>query len=121
MDLSKWSPMTVLAIVVIVILLIAGAVVTVAHPESLSFSDYFDDVTKVLAALGLAVPIGRGIHFGLRDQNPAPVPAATVLEPLLARQEQTWMPASDVMPNAEGSDSEDNDEDVPLPPRGQHA
>jgi hypothetical protein len=73
MDLTKWSPMTVLAIVAITILLVTGALVTVISPNILSFDDYFSDVTKVLAALGLAVPLGRGIHFGLRDSKPRAV------------------------------------------------
>jgi hypothetical protein len=43
-----------------VIVVIAGAVVTIIRPASLTFHDYVLDVTILVAALGLGAGIGRG-------------------------------------------------------------
>ena len=51
---------TILVCVLALIVVIAGAIVTIIRPGSLPFHDYVLDVTIVLAALGLGAGIGRG-------------------------------------------------------------
>jgi hypothetical protein len=51
---------TLLVCALALIVVIAGAVVTIIRPGSLPFHDYVLDVTIVLAALGLGAGIGRG-------------------------------------------------------------
>lgn len=51
---------TYLLLVLALVVVIAGAVVTIVRPASLTFHDYVLDVTILVAALGLGAGIGRG-------------------------------------------------------------
>lgn len=64
MDLSKWGPMTVALVVIVVIAVGAGGGVVITHPETLTFQQYLDDLKAfALAVAGLGV--ARGVHLGL--------------------------------------------------------
>lgn len=58
--LDEWGPVTVLMILVAVIAVVAGGVVVVVHPESLSFDAYLDDLKAFAVALA-GLGVGRGI------------------------------------------------------------
>lgn len=58
----------------------AGAVVVIVHPESLSFGEYLNDVTKAGAGAGL-LAIGRGLHLGLSSNT------QTTVEHVVAKAE----------------------------------
>lgn len=51
---------TYMLLALALVVVIAGAVVTIVRPASLTFHDYVLDVTILVAALGLGAGIGRG-------------------------------------------------------------
>jgi hypothetical protein len=58
--LDNQPVVTLLVCALALIVVVAGAIVTIIRPGSLPFHDYVLDVTIVLAALGLGAGIGRG-------------------------------------------------------------
>ena len=52
---------TILTLAIAVIVVIAGAVVTIVNPDRLPFSEYIQDVSIVAGALGVGSGIGRGL------------------------------------------------------------
>lgn len=65
-DLSKWGPITVLAVVG-VLLVLAGGVVNVIVEDAYSYREFIDDVKYLVAALAAAAGVGRGLSlFGRR-------------------------------------------------------
>lgn len=60
---------TYMLLVLALIVVIAGAVVTIVRPSSLTFHDYVLDVTILVAALGLGAGIGRGAIAAAKTQN----------------------------------------------------
>lgn len=52
---------TILTLVAALVAIIAGGVVTIIKPESLSFHQYVQDIAFMAGALGLGSGIGRGI------------------------------------------------------------
>jgi hypothetical protein len=61
LDLSTWGPLTTLAIIGALIVLIGGAVsVATGH---LTFEQYLNDLKPVAAALAGGAAIGRGVRL----------------------------------------------------------
>jgi hypothetical protein len=55
------APVVTIALLVLAtIVVVAGAVVTIVQPGTLSFHQYVQDVAVLAAALGLGAGIGRG-------------------------------------------------------------
>jgi hypothetical protein len=52
---------TILTVAAALIAVIAGGVVTITNPQTLSFHQYVQDVAFMAGALGLGAGIGRGI------------------------------------------------------------
>jgi hypothetical protein len=69
-DFSKWGPATVLVVVIAAVVALAGGLVTLVHPESLSFSTYLQTLVAAAGAAGL-LGIGRGVH-ALSPARPEP-------------------------------------------------
>jgi hypothetical protein len=67
-DLNTWGPMTVLAVVASLLLLLGGVVEVVTTPYT--FGMFLNDLKPVAAALGGGAAIGRGLRL-------APHPVAT--------------------------------------------
>jgi hypothetical protein len=65
-DFSKWSPLTILAVAVVLVVVVGGVVNTALGHET--FSQYLDDLKGIAAALGVGAAVGRGIHFAGRDK-----------------------------------------------------
>jgi hypothetical protein len=61
---------TFLLLALALVVVIAGAVVTIIRPASLSFHDYVLDVTILVSALGLGAGIGRGAIAAAKVQHP---------------------------------------------------
>lgn len=61
LDLSKWGPATFLVVAIVLLVVAAGGVVTVVHPESLAFDDYLKTLVGAAGAAGV-LGIGRGLH-----------------------------------------------------------
>lgn len=65
LDVSRISSekpvVTILTLVAALVAIIAGGVVTIVKPESLSFHQYVQDIAFMAGALGLGSGIGRGI------------------------------------------------------------
>jgi hypothetical protein len=60
-DLSTWGPLTTLAVIGALIVLLGGAVsVVLGH---MSFHEYLDDLKPVAAALAGGAAIGRGVRL----------------------------------------------------------
>jgi hypothetical protein len=74
-DFSKQGPVTIILVLVASIAAIAGAVVTIVHPETLSFNDYLDQLAKFAGALGL-LGIGRGIHHAAKESAKRTTPSS---------------------------------------------
>lgn len=79
-DFSKWSPLTVLACVVIGVVVVGGAVNTIVGNES--FSGYLDDLKTLGTFVGGGVALGRGVHYAGREigGRPATGPKARRVE-----------------------------------------
>lgn len=64
------------------VVVIAGAVVTIIRPDTLPFDKYVQDVALLTAALGLGAGIGRGVqaagNAGTSTDTTATPPAAPV-------------------------------------------
>lgn len=69
---------TILLLVLAVIVVIAGAVVCIVQPSTLSFSQYVQDVAILTAALGLGAGIGRGAIAAAERGAVAPTDAVVV-------------------------------------------
>lgn len=64
-----------------VIVVVAGAVVTIVRPSTLEFHQYVQDVALLTAALGLGAGIGRGVEAaGGVPVTPSSSTTATVVE-----------------------------------------
>lgn len=61
-DLLDNHPVTTLLIAIVVIAALAGAVVTIVHPDTLPFATYLDRLEEFAKALGL-LAIGKGIKL----------------------------------------------------------
>jgi Trk-type K+ transport system membrane component len=61
--LSSDKPVfTAMVLALVLIVVIAGAVVTITNPNTLSFHQYVTDVTTLAGAIGLGAGVGRGIE-----------------------------------------------------------
>ena len=59
MDFSKWGPLTVLIVGLVLLCTTSGVVVTIIKPETLSFDQFLNDVSKFVFGLaGLALAHG---------------------------------------------------------------
>ena len=63
---------TYLLLVLALVVVLAGAVVTIVRPASLTFHDYVLDVTILVAALGLGAGIGRGALAAAKVEHDEP-------------------------------------------------
>jgi hypothetical protein len=74
---TTWGPATVLAIALSVIGAVAGAIVAIVHPATLSFSTYLTDLLGFAGVSGVTA-IGHGIlnngtpAIGAKTAPPAP-------------------------------------------------
>lgn len=66
--LNDLPVVTYMLLVLALVVVIAGAVVTIVRPSSLTFHDYVLDVTILVAALGLGAGIGRGAIAAAKTQ-----------------------------------------------------
>jgi hypothetical protein len=67
------SPIVTITLCVLaLIVVIAGGVVTVVQPTTLSFDAYVQDIAIALAGLGLGSGIGRGVIAGAKHANAPP-------------------------------------------------
>lgn len=64
--LDEWGPITVLAIVVVVIVLVSGGVAVIVNPDKYTFSMYVDDLKGLGVVVG-GTAIGRGLLSGLTN------------------------------------------------------
>jgi hypothetical protein len=72
LDFDTWGPLTTLAVIGAVVVLVGGAVsVALGH---YTFEQYLDDLKPVAAALAGGAAIGRGVRL-------APHPPARTLRP----------------------------------------
>jgi hypothetical protein len=71
-NFSQWGPATVLAVLLAGIVTVVGGVVTVAHPETLSFAQYLADLKTTLVGVGV-LAVGRGIHLAGQQVSDAHV------------------------------------------------
>jgi hypothetical protein len=63
MDLSSDKPVfSALVVLIVAVVTIAGAVITITHPDTLPFHEYIQNVSIMAGALGLGAGIGRGIE-----------------------------------------------------------
>lgn len=75
MSFTTWGPATVLLVLVAVIVVAVGGVVTITHPETLSFSDYLDDLKQLgfaIAGLGGARALFAHAQAKTLDVPPQP-------------------------------------------------
>lgn len=63
---------TYLLLALALVVVLAGAVVTIVRPASLTFHDYVLDVTILVSALGLGAGIGRGAIAAAKVHNDEP-------------------------------------------------
>lgn len=61
-DLKTWGPMTVLAVIAVVLVL-GGGVVNVIVDDHYTYRAFIDDVKYLVAALAGAVGVGRGLSL----------------------------------------------------------
>lgn len=74
--LEDWGPMTVLVFIVVVIIVLAGAVVTIVNPDQLTFELYLKYLVGAAGGAGL-LGIGRGIRKqGLPEDKPPAKPGS---------------------------------------------
>lgn len=63
-NIKEWGPLTVLIIALTVIITIVGGVVVIVHPETLSFDQLINVLSKFVIGAG-ALSVGNGIqHHG---------------------------------------------------------
>lgn len=84
--LDEWGPITVLILIAATIVLGGGIVVVIVNPETLTFQQYLDSVSKLVIGGG-ALGVGRGIMAGLTNLGiavhlPAADPSARVADHL---------------------------------------
>lgn len=60
LDLSKWGPITVLAVAAVLLVLVGGLVEVVTDP-AYTYRAFLDDLKWVAAALAAGAGIGRGV------------------------------------------------------------
>ena len=60
---------TIVLCALAVIVVIAGAIVTIAAPKTLPFHDYVQDIAIALAGLGLGAGVGRGAIAAARSNG----------------------------------------------------
>lgn len=60
---------TALVIVMAIIVVFAGAVVTIVRPDSLTFHAYVLDVVLLAGALGIGAGIGSGVTAAVKANN----------------------------------------------------
>jgi hypothetical protein len=72
-----------LVLLLAAIVVIAGAIVTIANPSDFPFRDYVEDVTILAGALGISTGIGAGIAAltNGRDKPVSPPPTKPTEEP----------------------------------------
>ena len=75
--LNRWGPMTVLMVLVVTIVVLAGAVVSIVNPDTLSFEEYLDTLVKAAGAIA-ALGIGRGVLEGMKHNAQAKTAEAAV-------------------------------------------
>lgn len=77
---SSWGPVTVLLIGIVFILTVAGAVVTIVQPDTLSFESYLDKLQEFLIALGI-LGVARGAKIGLERSGKNGMPGDITTHP----------------------------------------
>jgi Trk-type K+ transport system membrane component len=70
-----------LVLLLAAIVVIAGAIVTVANPQHFPFRDYVEDVTILAGALGVSTGIGAGIAALSNGKNKTAAPPPTAKSP----------------------------------------
>jgi hypothetical protein len=91
LDLSSWGPVTMLLVAITTIAAIAGSVVCIVHPETLTFEQLLSQLQKFAIGLGL-LGIGRGIHNqgkAIAGTETATQPADAVIAPAQPTQPAT--------------------------------
>lgn len=76
--LNQWGPMTVLLVLVVAVVVLVGGVVAVVNPDSLSFDQYLDSLTKAAVGIGV-LGVGRGI-LGAGEKNAQATTAKAAVE-----------------------------------------
>lgn len=60
---DSWGPATILIVVVTVLAVLAGAVVVIVNPDTLSFQTYLEDLQRFLGAVA-GLGLARAVHLG---------------------------------------------------------
>jgi hypothetical protein len=117
--LNRWGPATVLVVLTVLIIVLAGAVVTIARPASLSFQAYLTALAGAAAASGL-LSLGRGqAHAGASHAKAAQTFAnAQASRPMTLQAPMVHIGggADDAKAMAGSSSSWSSAQDVPEPP-----
>lgn len=71
MKTLKEQPVTILLCAAFVLAALAGGVLVIVHPATLSFNDYLSELAKLATALGI-LGVGRGIHAASKAAHPEP-------------------------------------------------
>jgi hypothetical protein len=81
-DLSSWGPVTVLLVVITAVAALAGAVICIVHPDTLTFEALLNDLEKFAIGLGL-LGVGRGVaaHGRALAASGTPPAAASNVSP----------------------------------------
>ncbi len=80
---ERYAPgASALVLLLAAIVVIAGAVVTIANPSDFPFRDYVEDVTILAGALGISTGIGAGIAAIANGKTKTAVPPAHTTKPL---------------------------------------
>jgi hypothetical protein len=67
-DFSTWGPITVLVVLLTGLTALGGLLVVILHPDTLTFEQYLDDLSKFVVGAGL-LGIGRGVHAAARASS----------------------------------------------------
>lgn len=67
LDLSTWGPLTTLAVIGALVVLVGGAVEVAITPYT--FADMLNDLKPVVAALAGGAALGRGVRFAPHPPN----------------------------------------------------
>jgi hypothetical protein len=118
---NTWGPTTVLIVAVVLIAVVAGGVVCIAQPDTLSFPQYLDDLKAFAIATGV-LSVGRGLYLGGVPLTSASVglPLKSALAGQGAVDDEDDLAAVPSLPSAESPEPPSAGAPVPAPqPFGQ--